>query len=122
MKNIGFLFKAKDDALFKIKPKRPAYVLNPLKAMLNLFVDRISLKQLDYKMEWNDLPNDYNFFQIGYCYHPAFSYAHIQLEQANKLIPSLFQEEDHPFIYDTFNNKRTKLVCSYFFTALRKRI
>ena len=55
MKNIGFLFKAKDDALFKIKPKRPAYVLNPLKAMLNLFVDRISLKQLDYKMEWNGM-------------------------------------------------------------------
>ena len=36
--------------MFKIKPKRPAFVLKPLKAMLNLIVDRISLQQLEYEM------------------------------------------------------------------------
>ena len=36
-------------------------------------------------MERADLPDDYNCFEIGYYGHPAFSYAHIQLEQATKL-------------------------------------
>ena len=57
--------------------------------------------------------------EIGYCGHPAFPYAHIQLEQATKLIPSKFQEEEYPFIYDTLNNKKTQLVCLYFFTYLK---
>ena len=33
-------------------------------------------------MEHADLPDDYNFFEIGYFGHPAFPYAHIQLDQA----------------------------------------
>ena len=55
-----------------------------------------------------------NFFGVGYCDYPDFPYTHIQLEQATKLIPTHFQEEDHPLIYDTLNNKKTPLVCLYF--------
>ena len=51
--------------------------------MLNLVVYRIYLQQLEYEMERADLPDDYNLFEIGYCGHPAFSYANIQVEQAN---------------------------------------
>ena len=54
------------------------------------------------------------FFENVYCGHPAFPYAHIQLEKCTKLILSHFQEEDHPFIYDTLGNKKTQLVCLYF--------
>ena len=61
-----------------------------------------------------------HFFEIGYCGHPAFPYANIQLEKSTKLILSHFQKEDHPFIYDTLNNKNTPLVCLYFFTDLRR--
>ena len=54
-------FKAEDDALFKNRPKIPAFVLKLLKAMLNLAADRIPLKQL--------------FSEIGYCGPPPFPFA-----------------------------------------------
>ena len=62
-------------------------------------------------MDRADLPDDYNYFEIGYCGHPTFPYAHIQLTQANKVIIPNFQEEEYPFIHDTLNNKKTQLVC-----------
>ena len=37
-----------DDAMFNISSKRPDFVLNPLKFILNLVVDRIYIKQLEY--------------------------------------------------------------------------
>ena len=52
-------------------------------------------------MDCADLPDDYNFSEVGYCGHTNFPYAHIQLEQATKLIILYFQEEDHSFICDT---------------------
>ena len=57
--------KAKDDALLNIRPKRPAFVLKPLKSMLNPVIDRISLQQLEYEMERVDIPDDSNVFEIG---------------------------------------------------------
>ena len=42
--------------------QKPSFAMNILKAMLNHIVDRISLQQLDYEMEPNDIPDDYNFF------------------------------------------------------------
>ena len=65
--------------------------MKPLKAMLNLVMDTISLQELDYEMNCVDLPDDYICSEIGYCGHLAFPYAHIQLYQATKLIPSNFQ-------------------------------
>ena len=59
---------------------------------MNLAVDRTSLLQLEYEMERAGIPDDYNCFEIGYCSHPTFPYAHIQLEKATKLILSYFQE------------------------------
>ena len=44
--------------------KNPGFVLKPLKAMLNLVVDRISLQQLEYEIECADLPDDCNYFEI----------------------------------------------------------
>ena len=82
--------------------------------MLDHVVDIISLQQLEYKMERVDLPDDYNCFEIVDYGHPTFPYAHIQLEKATKIILSHFQEEYHPFIYDTLKNKKTQLVCLYF--------
>ena len=58
-------------------------------------------------MERIDLPDEYNFFEIGYCGHPDFPYAHIQLEQATKWILSHFQEEDHPYIVNYHNRYTT---------------
>ena len=40
--------KAKYDALLKIRSKIPAFVMNPLKSILNLVVDGISVQQLEY--------------------------------------------------------------------------
>ena len=60
--------------------------------MLNFEVDRLSLQELDYAMDCSDFTSDYNFYEIGYCGHPKFSYTHIQLEKATNLILSDFQE------------------------------
>ena len=48
--------------------------------MLNCVVDRFYFQQLEYEMDRVDIPDDYIFFEMGYCGHPAFPYAHIQLE------------------------------------------
>ena len=73
-------------------------------------MDILSTQKLYYEMERADPPDDF-FLEIGYCGHPALFYAHIQLEQATKLILSHFQEEKRPLIYYTLNNKNTQLVC-----------
>ena len=78
--------------------KKTAFVLRPLKVVLKSEVDRVSLQQLEYEMDRADLPDCYNFFEMEYCGHPTFPYAHIQLKQANKLMLSNFREEDHPII------------------------
>ena len=64
MKKYCLYLKAKDYALFKIRSKRPNFVLNPLKYMLNLVVDIISLQQLEYEMERADLPDDCIFWKL----------------------------------------------------------
>ena len=43
-------------------------------------------------MERVDLPDDYNFFEIGYCGRPSFPYANIRLDKSTKLMPSHFQD------------------------------
>ena len=51
----------------------------PLKAMLNHVLEIIYLQKLEYEMEHIDLPDDYNSFELGYCGHPTFPCAYIQL-------------------------------------------
>ena len=58
MKKHCLSLKAKDDALFRIGSKSPAFVLNPLKTMLKLVVDIITLQQLEYEMYRSD-PSNY---------------------------------------------------------------
>ena len=77
MKKNCLSLKTRDDALFKVKSKIPTFVLKPIKAIRKFLVDIISLQQLGYEMERSDLPDDYFFFEIGYCGHPAFPYVHI---------------------------------------------
>ena len=57
MKEHCLFIKARDDAMFKVIPKRPAFVLNPLKAMLKLVVDIITLQRLEYEMYRSDPSN-----------------------------------------------------------------
>ena len=97
--------KIDDDALFKNRPKRPAFLLRPLRSVLNFEVDRLSPQQIEYEMDCTDYPVDYNCFEIGYCGHPNFPYANIQFKQATNLIISHFQEGEHPFIHDTLKRK-----------------
>ena len=49
--------------MFNNRSKIPTFVLRPLKAMLNFEVDRLSLQQLEYKMDRTDYPVDYNFLK-----------------------------------------------------------
>ena len=53
-----YSLKTDDDSLFKNRSKRPAFVLRPLKSILNFEVDRLSLQQLEYEMACNDYPVD----------------------------------------------------------------
>ena len=61
MKKKCLSLKSKYYVMFNIRSKRPDFVLKTLKVVLNPFVDRLSLQQLEYKMERADDPDDYNF-------------------------------------------------------------
>ena len=71
-------------------------------------------------MERADLPYDYSFFEIAHCGHPAIPYAHIQLEQARKLLILDLHEEYRPLIYDTLRKKKHNWFACILFTDLRK--
>ena len=114
-----YYLKIDYDKLFKNRPERPAFVLRPLKSLINFEVDRLSLLKLEYEMDCTDYPVHYNFFEIGYCGHPNFPSANIQFKQANNLTISHFQEEDHPFIHDA-PKKRHNWFHYILFTDLRK--
>ena len=43
--------------------KKAAFVLKPLKAMINYVVDRLSIQKPEYEMDHTDLPDDYNFLE-----------------------------------------------------------
>ena len=53
--------------------------MNPLKSMINHVVDILSTQNLEYEMEVVDIPDDHNSFELGYCGHPTFPCAYIQL-------------------------------------------
>ena len=59
----GYSFKINDDALFKNRSKKPAFLLTPLKSMLNFKVDRLSIQNLEYEMDRTYYPVDYNFLK-----------------------------------------------------------
>ena len=84
----SYSLEMENDAFFRNRSKRPAFVLRPLKSMLNFEVDKLSLHQLDYEIDCTDYPVDYNFFEIGYCGHPNFPYANIQFKKVTNLILS----------------------------------
>ena len=73
-------------------------------------------------MDRTDYPVDYNFSEIVYCGRANFPYANIQFKPSTNLIFSHFQEEYHPFINDTFKNKKTQLVSLYFVYILKKKV
>ena len=82
--------------------------------MHNHAVEIISPQKLEYEMERVDLPDDYNFFEIGYCGHPSFPYAHIQLEQATKLIISYLQGDTiHFFMIPSTTKRHNWFVCLF---------
>ena len=78
--------------MFKNKSKIPAFILRPLKSILNFEAERSSLQQLEYEMDCNDYPVDYIFSEIIYCGLPKFRCENIQFKQAINLILSPFQE------------------------------
>ena len=105
-----YSLKMDDDTLLKNRSKTPDFVLRPLKSMINVEVERLSLQKLKYEIDCTDNPVDSNFFEIGYCVHANFPYANIQFKQAINLIFSYLLEENYPFIHDTLKNKNTPLV------------
>ena len=56
--------KSEDDALFKNSKKKHAFLLGPLKAMLKIEVDILSLHKLEYEMDRANLPDDYIFLNM----------------------------------------------------------
>ena len=65
-------------------------------------------------MDYAGYPDDYNFFELGYCSHTQFPYSKIFLDQASDLILSQFQEEDHPFIRKSLGDENIHLVGLYY--------
>ena len=62
MKMVFYSFKFDEDALFRNRSKRSAFVLSQLKFMLNFEVDKLSLQKIEYEMDSTDYSVDYNLF------------------------------------------------------------
>ena len=58
-----YYLKIDNDALFKKMSKIPAFVLRPLKAMLNFEADILYLQKIEYEMDRTDYPVDYYFLK-----------------------------------------------------------
>ena len=65
-------------------------------------------------MDSTGYPDDYNFFELGYCGHTQFPYSNIFLDQASDSILSQFQEDDHPFIRKALGDETINLVALYY--------
>ena len=65
-------------------------------------------------MDFADYPENYNFFELGYCGHPQYPYSKMFLDQASDLILSYFKKEDHSFIKDALRNEKIQLVLLYY--------
>ena len=79
-----------DNVLFKIKTAKPKFVLTSFQHFLDSKLDRLSLQQLEFEMDSTGYPDDYNFFELGYCGHTQFPYSNIFLDQASDLTLSQF--------------------------------
>ena len=68
------------------------FVLCSFQEFLNSKLDRLSLQQLEYEMDFTDYLDKYNFFELVYCGHPQYAYSNIFIDQASDLILSHFKE------------------------------
>ena len=107
-----FIIEA-DNELFNNWTQKPTFVLCSFQQMLKPKLDRLSLQQLEYKMDCTDYPDKYNFFELGYCGQPEYPHSKMFLNQASDLILSHFKEEDHYLIKDALSNKKIQLVSLY---------
>ena len=53
-----------DNKLFKNRTKKPTFVLCLFQQFLNSKLDRLSLQQLEYEMNFTDYPDKYNCFEL----------------------------------------------------------
>ena len=112
VRRCGDLIEA-DKVLFKNRKTFHSFVLAPLRGFLNQKLDRLSLQQLEYEMDFTGYPDDHNFFELGYFGHTQYPYSNIFLDQESALILSQFQEEDHPFIRKALQDEHIHLVSLY---------
>ena len=59
-------------------------------------------------------PDEYIFFELGYCGHPQFPYSKIFIDQESDLILSHFQEEDNSLISEALRDENIQLVSLYY--------
>ena len=103
-----------DNVLFKIRTTKPKFVLTSFQYFLDSKLDRLSLQQLEFEIDSTGYPEDYNFFELGYCGHTQLPYSNIFLDQASDLILSQVQEEYHPFIRKALVDENIHLVALYY--------
>ena len=90
------------------------FVLTSFQHFLDSKLNRLSLQHLEFEMDSSGYPDEYNFFELGYCGHPNYTHTIFFLNQASDLILSHFKEEDHSFIKYTLRNKKIQLVLLYY--------
>ena len=103
-----------DNVLFKNRKTFPKFVLAPFCEFMNQKFDRLSFQKLECEMDSTGYPDDHKFFELGYCGHTQYPQSKIFLDQASALILSKFQEEDHPFIRKSLQDKHIHVVSLYY--------
>ena len=103
-----------DSVLFKNRKIFPKFLLAPFRQFLDSKLEILSLQHLECEMGSTGYPDDYNFFELGYCGHTQFPHSKIFLGQESDLILSQFQEEDHPFIRKALQDRDIHLPEIYY--------
>ena len=113
MKRYEIIIK-EDNGMYNFRTTTPEFVLTSFQHFLDSKFDRLSLQQIEFEMDPAGYPDNYNFFELGYCGHPQFLYSKTFFDQASDLILSQFQDEDHPFISEANRAKNIHLVLLYY--------
>ena len=64
-----FIIEA-DNELIQNGTEKSTFVLCSFQQFLNSKLDRLSIQQLEYEMNFTDYTNKYNDFELVYCGHP----------------------------------------------------
>ena len=104
----------KEDNRLHKKKNVPSINIIPLKNILDVDQDRLSLTNLEESIDREDYTSEHAFFELGYTGHVSDAASFTQREQAIPLLQEAFEKKDHQHIIDALQNTKSQMLFIYF--------